>query len=220
MAYGKVIKESIYKKGCVIMRRTGKKIVAFWVCFVLFMGVAVNGYSLSAEAATKKETKQSAKQSKEKKVLVVYFSRTGTTKTVAKKIKKMTGGTMFQIQTKKKYPSNYDKMLDTAQKEQDEDVRPALKKKMKSIKKYDLILIGYPIWWGDAPMAVYSFLESHDLSGKTIIPFCTSGGTGIGSSVKNIKKVCKKAKVKAGLTANDVSDKQIRKWLKKNKVIQ
>lgn len=202
------------------MRRTEKKIVAFLVCFVLFMGLAVNGYSSSAEAATKRETKQSAKQSKEKKVLVVYFSRTGTTKTVAKKIKKLTGGTMFRIQTKKKYPSYYDKMLDMAQKEQDENVRPALKKKVKSIKKYDIIVIGYPIWWGDAPMSVYCFLESHNLSGKTIIPFCTSGGTGIGDSVKNIKKVCKGAKVKKGLTANDVSDKRIKKWLKKNKVIK
>lgn len=202
------------------MRRMEKKIVAFLVCFVLFMGVAVNGFSTSAEAATKKEAKQSTKQSKEKKVLVVYFSRTGTTKTVAKKIKKMTGGTMFRIQTKKKYPSNYDKMLDTAQKEQDENARPALKKKVKSIKKYDFVIIGYPLWWGDAPMAVYSFLESHNLSGKTIIPFCTSGGTGIGGSVKNIKKVCKGAKVKKGLTANDVGDRKIKKWLKKNKVIQ
>lgn len=202
------------------MRRTGKRIVAFLVCFVLFLGVAVNGYATSAEAVTKKETKQSAKQSKEKKVLVVYFSRTGTTKTVAKKIKKMTDGTMFRIQTKKKYPSDYDKMLDTAQKEQDENARPALKKKVKSMKKYDIILIGFPIWWGDAPMAVYSFLESHNLSGKTIVPFCTSGGTGIGGSVKNIKKVCKGIKVKKGLTANDVSDKKIKKWLKKNKVIQ
>lgn len=202
------------------MRRMEKKIVAFLVCFVLFMGVAVNGFSTSAEAATKKEAKQSTKQSKEKKVLVVYFSRTGTTKTVAKKIKKMTGGTMFRIQTKRKYPSNYDKMLDTAQKEQDEKARPALKKKVKSIKKYDFVIIGYPLWWGDAPMAVYSFLESHNLSGKTIIPFCTSGGTGIGGSVKNIKKVCKVAKVKKGLTANDVGDRKIKKWLKKNKVIQ
>ena len=125
------------------MKRTGKKIVAFLLCFALFMGVAVNGYSISAAAATKKDTKQSAKN-QEKKVLVVYFSRTGTTKTVAKKIKKMTGGTLFQIQTKKKYPSNYDKMLNTAQKEQDEKARPALKKKVKSMKKYDIILIGYP----------------------------------------------------------------------------
>lgn len=202
------------------MKRTGKKIVAFLVCFVLFMGVAVNGYSTYAVAATtKKEVKQSAKNQK-KKVLVVYFSRTGTTKTVAKKIKKMTGGTLFRIQTKKKYPSSYDKMLNTAQKEQDEKVRPALKKRVKSMKKYDTILIGYPVWWGDAPMAIYSFLESYDLSGKTIIPFCTSGGTGIGDSVKNIKKVCKGAKVKTGLTANSVSDKRIREWLKKNKVIQ
>ena len=125
------------------MRRTGKKMVAFLVCFALFMGAALSGYSFSAEAATKKEAKQSVRQ---KKVLVVYFSRTGTTKTVAKKIKKMTGGTMFQIQTKKKYPSDYDKMLDTAQKEQNEKARPVLKKKVKSMKKYDVIVIGYPIW--------------------------------------------------------------------------
>ncbi|MDE6851730.1 MAG: NAD(P)H-dependent oxidoreductase [Lachnospiraceae bacterium] len=201
------------------MKRTGKKMVAFLVCFVLFMGVAVNGYSTSAAAATKKDTRQSAKN-QEKKVLVAYFSRTGTTKTVAKRIKKVTDGTLFRIQTKKKYPSNYDIMLNTAQKEQDEKARPALKKKVKSMKKYDIILIGYPIWWGDAPMAVYSFLESYDLAGKTIIPFCTSGGTGIGGSVKNIKKICKNAKVKTGLTANDASDKKIRKWLKKNKVIK
>lgn len=123
------------------MKRTGKKIVVCLVCFILFMGVVVNGYSTSAKAATKKEAKQSAKNQK-KKVLVVYFSRTGTTKTVARKIKKITGGTLFQIQTKKKYPSNYDTMLNTAQKEQDEKARPALKKKVKSMKKYDIILIG------------------------------------------------------------------------------
>lgn len=202
------------------MKRIGKQILACMICLALFMGAVISSPSLPAEAAVKKEVKQSGEQSKKKRVLVVYFSRTGTTKKVAKKIKKMTGGTMFRIQTKKKYPSNYDKMLDMAQKEQDGNARPALKKKVKSMKKYDIILIGYPIWWGDAPMALYSFLESYDLSGKTIIPFCTSGGTGIGDSVKYIKKVCKGAKVKKGLTANDVSDKRIKKWLRKNKAIQ
>lgn len=207
------MKNHFSKKGCDIMRRTGKKMVAFLVCLVLFMGAALGGYSFTAEAATKKEAKQSAKQSKEKKVLVVYFSRTGTTKTVAKKIKKMTGGTMFRIQTKKKYPSNYDKMLNTAQKEQDEKARPALKKKVKSMKKYDVIVIGYPIWWHTTPRVVNTFLEKYNLKGKTVIPFCTSGGSEIDESLPALRKSAKGAVLKEGYTADSGSTAEIKRWL-------
>lgn len=193
------------------MKNILKRIIVFFVCALLFSGSIV-GYS--------DNTVKSATYANKNKVLVVYFSHTGTTKKVAKRIRKITGGTMFRIKEKNKYPSDYDQMLNVAQSEQESKARPTIKNKVKSIKKYDIILIGYPIWWGDAPMAIYSFLETYNLSGKTIIPFCTSGGTEISKSVKGIRKVCKKSKVKSGLTANDVSNKKLRKWLKKNKVIK
>jgi Hydrolases of the alpha/beta superfamily len=165
-----------------------------------------------------KEKTSAPKKAKKKKVLIAYYSRSGTTEKVAKRMQKLTGATLFRIQTKKKYPSNYDKLVKTGEKEQERQARPALKKKVKSMSSYDTVILGFPIWWDDAPMAVYTFLESHNLSGKTVLPFCTSGGSDISASVKHIRRVCKKSTVKKGLTANDVSNKKISSWLKKNRV--
>lgn len=128
----------------------------------------------------------------------------------------MTGADLFRIQAKKKYPSDYDRLVEVGEEEQERQARPALKKKVKSMKKYDAVILGFPIWWDDAPMAVYTFLESHNLSGKTILPFCTSGGSDISESVKHIRRVCKTASVKKGLTANGVSNKKIKNWLTKS----
>lgn len=192
----------------------------FTICFICVILTAIQIAECPAQTVTKKSSEQlqNSNAAKKPKVLITYFSQSGTTKKVAEKIKKMTGADLFRIQTKKKYTSNYDKLVDIGLKEQKKNARPALKSKVKSIKQYDTIIIGYPIWWDDAPMAIYSFLESYNLSGKTILPFCTSGGSDISASVKHIKKVCKKSVVKTGLTANDVSDKKISNWLKKNKV--
>ncbi|MFA6875696.1 MAG: flavodoxin, partial [Parabacteroides sp.] len=90
-------------------------------------------------------------------------------------------------------------------------------------KDYDVIYLGYPIWWGTMPMAVYTFLASYDFTGKTIIPFCTHEGSDLGSSVQDIKKVCPKARVLQGLAikgsnVNDPeSDKTVAAWIKKSK---
>lgn len=105
---------------------------------------------------------------KKKDVLVAYFSQTGTTRAVAKKIRKLTGGDLLQIKSKKKYTSNYDKLAKIAKKEIDKNTRPKVATAAKNIRSYDVIYVGYPIWWHTAPMTVGTFLERYDLTGKTI----------------------------------------------------
>ena len=153
-----------------------------------------------------------------KKTLVVYFSRTGTTKKAAEQIQKLTGADIVRLKTRKEYPSDYDEMLDIAQEEQDSDARPELATQITGFKKYDTILLGYPIWWGEQPMAINTFLESYDFSGKKIIPFCTSGGSGISASVRSMKKICKTASFGTGLDVTDAGKSRLQKWLQNNGV--
>ncbi len=153
-----------------------------------------------------------------KKTLVVYFSRTGTTKKAAEQIQKLTGADIVRLEARKKYPSDYDEMLEAAQKEQDSNARPKLASKITGFKKYDTILLGFPIWWGEQPMAINTFLESYDFSGKKVIPFCTSGGSGIADSVRSMKKICKTASFGTGLDVTNAGKSRLQKWLKSNGV--
>ena len=161
----------------------------------------------------------SAAQKNGKKVLVVYFSATGTTKVAAKKVKKATGGKLYQIKAQNPYTqddldySKDDCRANTEQ--QDEDARPAIKGKVKNIRKYDVIFVGYPIWWGEEPKIIRTFLESYNLKGKKIVPFCTSGGSGISGSMSGVKKAAKGAKVDDGKDLTDLSYKSVKKWVKK-----
>lgn len=181
----------------------------FWMnlllVFALIMGLALPAANVSA-----------ARKAKKKKVLVVYFSATGTTKGAAKKIKKATGGTLYQIKAAKPYTSadlNYDNDDCRANREQnDESVRPEIKGKVKNIRKYDVIFLGYPIWWGKEPKIIRTFLESYNLKGKEIVPFCTSGGSGISGSMKGIKASAKGARVAKGKDLTDLSYKSVKKW--------
>ena len=203
------------------MKKICRKFMICAICALLaampFAEICTAQPAAAAEKSLTPKTGKTERTAKaKKKVLIAYYSQSGTTEKVAKRIEKMTGATMFRIQTKKKYPSEYEKLTGMALKEQEAKARPALKKKVKSMKNYGTVILGFPIWWDDAPMAVYSFLESYDLSGKTILPFCTSGGSDISTSVKHIRKVCKKSTVKNGLTANEVSDKKLKSWLEKN----
>lgn len=145
-----------------------------------------------------------------KKVLVAYFSRTGdnyavgniskgNTHIVADMIAEMTGADTFEIKTKNPYPENYRECTEVAKKELADDARPALATKVENMKDYDVIFLGYPIWWSDMPMAVYSFMESYDFQGKTIIPFCTSAGNVLTGKESGIPKYAKGANVSQGL---------------------
>ncbi len=167
------------------------------------------------------------------KSLIAYFSRKGNnyvgssivnlpignTEVIAKKIQKLTGSDIFQIKTVESYPEDYMETTNVAQAEKKENARPELTDRIDNIDSYDIIYIGYPNWWGTMPMAVFTFLESYDFSGKTIVPFCTHEGSGIGSSERDIKKLCPNSKVLSSLAVRGGSveraDKDIADWLKK-----
>lgn len=184
----------------------------FWMnlalVFALIAGLAFPAANVSAASKTKK-----------KKVLVVYFSATGTTKSAAKKIKKATGGKLYQIKAAKPYTSaDLDYSNDNCRANVEQrggKVRPKIKGKVKSIRKYDVIFVGFPIWWSKEPMIIHTFLKFYNLKGKKIVPFCTSGGSGISGSIKGVKAAAKGAKVAKGKDLTDMSYKSVSKWAKK-----
>lgn len=142
---------------------------------------------------------------------------TGNTGVVAAMIAEATGADLFSIQTVEKYPDTYDATLDQAQEEQGEDARPQLASQIENLDIYDVIFLGYPNWWGDMPMAMYSFLDAVDLSGKTIVPFVTSGGSGFSSTISTIESMESGATVQEGLaiSASDAASAQdqVNEWL-------
>ena len=172
------------------------------------------------------------------KSLIAYFSRKGNnyvagsivnlpignTEVIANKIHKLTGSDIFQIKTVKSYPEDYTETTNVAHEEQRENARPELTEIVDNMDSYDVIYIGYPNWYGTMPMTVFTFLESYDFSRKTIIPYCTHEGSGMGSSERDIKKLCPNAKVLSGLAIRggsvDKADKDVAYWLKKLNLIR
>ena len=158
-------------------------------------------------------------QNQNGKILIVYYSKTGNTRAVAEYIHQAVGGDIFEIKPAKTYPEDYKSTTIVAKQEQKDNARPELASNVKDIAQYDTIFLGYPIWWGTMPMFFFTFLESHNLSGKTIIPFCTYGGSGLGKSAADIKKLCPGATVKSalGLRAAKASSSQadVIAWLKR-----
>jgi len=175
-------------------------------------------------------------------ILVAYFSRVGNTdfdadvdavtsatlnlvdgelvgynKIIADMIVQITGGDLFLIQTEKTYPSEYTKTTDVAMDEQKSDARPELLSHVENMEDYDIIILGYPNWWGTIPQAMFTFLEEYDFSGKTIIPFATHEGSGLGSGESDIKKLCPDATILDGLAIRGGSvsgaQEQVKKWL-------
>lgn len=193
-----------------MVKRNCKMGISLLLVLTLIVGLAFSVTNVNAASNAKKKTQ---------KVLVVYFSGTGTTKSVAKKIKKATGGKLYRIKAADPYTkadldySNDDCRANVEQ--QNESVRPEIKGKVKKIRNYDVIFIGYPIWWGKEPMIIRTFLESYHLKGKKIVTFCTSGGSGISGSMKGIRAAAKGAKVIKGKDLTDASYKSIKKWAKK-----
>jgi flavodoxin len=157
-----------------------------------------------------------------KKILVAYFSHSGNTREIANQIHKSAGGDIFEIQSVKPYPYDYDAVVEQARQELDSDFKPALKTKMENIKPYDLVFIGYPVWCSTVPAPVRTFLSEYDFSGKTIVPFCTHEGSGLGRSVTNISKLCPKSTLLDGVAiwGSDVKTAQSKvvEWLQKIKI--
>lgn len=179
-----------------------------------------NTSSKGAQTKTEGTSDNKAKPGIEgKKILVVYFSQTGNTKVIADKIHENVGGDIFRIKTVKPYPTDYNTLVDQAKKEQENNYRPELATKVENMNSYDVVFVGYPDWWGTMPMAVFSFLEEYNFSGKTIIPFCTHEGSGLGRSVEDIKKLCQHSTILDGLAIRGRSvknaDKDVSEWLSK-----
>ena len=151
------------------------------------------------------------------KSLVVYFSWSGNTQNVAEAIKANTDSDIFEIIPETPYSDDYDTVLELAQEEQSENARPAISGSIDNIGDYDVIFVGFPNWWGDMPMILYTFFDSYDLSGKVIAPFCTSGGSGLSNTVNEIKELEPDATVTDGLhigssSASDPDD-AVSQWL-------
>lgn len=154
-----------------------------------------------------------------KKVLVTYFSHSGNTKVIAEKINSILNGDLFEIKTEDTYPAKYNLVVDQAKKEFIAQYRPKLINHIENFNEYDVIIIGYPMWWYTCPMAIFTFLESYDFSGKVILPFCTHEGSELSSSVEDIKKCVPSAIIKEGLAIRGSkisdSDKLIHSWIQK-----
>ena len=142
---------------------------------------------------------------------------TGNTGVVADMIAQATGADLFSIRTVEQYPDTYDATIDQGQQEQSDGARPELATHLENLDSYDTIFLGFPNWWGDMPMAVYTFLDEVDLSGKTVIPFVTSGGSGFSNTISTIQQMEPHATVQEGLSIGASSatgaQQQVESWL-------
>ena len=159
---------------------------------------------------------------KPRKILVAYFSHSGNTREIANQIHKSVGGDIFEIRAAKPYPHDYDAAVELARQELDSGHKPALKARVENIKSYDLVFIGYPVWWSTVPAPIRTFLSEYDFSGKTIAPFCTHEGSGLGRSASDISKLCPKSTLLDGVAirGGDVKTAQnkLSEWLLKVKI--
>lgn len=148
---------------------------------------------------------------------VIERLKTGNTEVAAGIIRKLTGADLFKMEQIQPYAAGYNECIAQAQADQRRNARPELKKYPETLAEYDVIYLGFPNYWSTMPMAVFTFLEHFDFSGKTIRPFCTHEGSGMGSSVSDIKKLCPGANVEEGLAIRGGSvnsaEKEIRAWI-------
>lgn len=165
------------------------------------------------------------------KKLVVFYSRAdenyvngmikklevGNTEVAAGIIEKLTDAKMFKIEQMQPYSKDYNECIAQAQADQKRDARPELKSYPETLEDYDTIYLGFPNYWGTMPMAVFTFLEHFDFSGKRIRPFCTHEGSGLGNSIKDIQRLCSDAKIEKGLAIHggsvERSERDIERWI-------
>lgn len=216
-------------KSPIYSRRQVLKLAGSAACLAVFGSTAMTTSSLAAESG-------------DDKILVVYFSMPetdspgnmtrdednstvvidgkvlGNTQYVAQLIQKMTGGDIFRIEPRKPYPTDHRILVKLAKEEKKRNYRPPLAERIENMDPYGTVFLGYPNWWADLPMVMYSFLESHDLSGKTVIPFNTHGGSGFSSTISTIVKLQPNARVvRNGYTVSrnvvDRAKPDVAEWL-------
>ena len=155
-------------------------------------------------------------------VLIVFFSWGGNTRGIAQEIQSQTGADLFEIELVEPYSSDYNTVLDEAQRDQNAQARPEIKNHVENIDDYDTIILGYPNWWASIPMPIASFLEEYDLSGKTIVPFCSHGGGRFGQSLTAIAKLAPDSTIGEGLaisySGGSGMPSDVSAWLEENNI--
>ena len=215
-----------------------KKIFTLMIFAATFMLTACGGQSGDKPASTEKPAsaeKTAVEQPTApngKKILVVYFSRTGeeynvgtitkgNTAIVAEFIAQKVGANTFEIKAETPYPDGYEECTALAKRELESNARPKFVANVDNLAQYDTVFIGFPIWWGAVPRVLLTFLEANDFSGKTIVPFCTHGGSGLAGTEREIAEACPNAKLLDGLAivgkqcqdAPDAVRKDVDAWL-------
>ncbi|MCW9711465.1 hypothetical protein LQ318_00995 [Aliifodinibius salicampi] len=156
---------------------------SFTLLLVAFFGlISCSSNAQEQDAATGEIDKEN--------ILLVYLSRTGNTEAVAEIIQQEVGGEMVQLKLQTPYPENYDAIVEQVDKENETGYLPPLKTKIEDIQDYDTVFLGFPTWDMQLPPPMKSFLNEYDLSGKTVIPFNTNGGYGLGSSIQQVEELC------------------------------
>jgi len=200
-----------------------------FACFLLISGCS------STEPKDNNSNKQTILN--KDKILIVYLSRTNNTKTIAEIINKNVDGKLIALELETPYPENYQQTVQQVVKENETGYLPTLKTKIDSIEKYDVVFIGFPTWDMKMPPPMKSFLHQYDLSGKTVIPFNTNAGYGVGSGFQTVKELCPKSKVlkgfeiqggverdgiKLAIKDEKVKDAEmkVKKWLQEIKILK
>lgn len=198
--------------------------------FIKSFALLVAGLLMSVSCSGNGATKEKEVMEKKAKVLIVFFShagenyavgniKVGNTKIVADEIQKVTGGDEFEIVANKNYDLPYNDLVNVAKEETEKGEKPSFKGEIKNIDDYDTVFIGGPIWWGTYPRVMFTFFDKYDLNGKTIIPFSTHEGSGLGSVVEDLKTIYPNATFKEAFsiygteTRKDLS--KVDKWLKR-----
>lgn len=205
-----------------------KKILIIVILIVLLLGVVITFGILkkgdkkvdresnnNSETNTNQNETSNSNQNTNQKVAIIYFSATGTTKEVATALKEVTNGDLIEIIPEEKYTSNdlnYNSDCRANREQQDSTARPKIANKIE-VDKYDVIYLGYPIWWGTVPKIILTFLDTYDLTGKIVIPFCTSGGSGIEQSLTDLKNYKQNIEWIEGKRFTNSSKQEIQNWV-------
>lgn len=216
-----------------------KKVFSILMAFILLLSLAACSNSTNnggSSSSTQESSTQSSEPTEDQSIsskpvseptdepteagsksLVVYFSWSGNTENVAKAIQSQTDSDIFEIVPATPYSDDYNTVVDLAQEEQQNNARPAISGNIENIEQYDVVYVGFPNWWGDMPMILYTFFDSYDLSGKTVALFCTSGGSGLSNTVNEVKSLEPSATVTDGLHIGSSSasnpDNAVSEWL-------
>ena len=206
------------------------------IFFLFICYLSINACSNVHQQLITKDDETEVFTNKNKQVLIVYLSRTQNTKAVAQMIQQMMGGELVELALQNPYPQDYRAIVAQVQKENETGFLPVLKTKIENIHQYDTIFLGFPTWGMQLPPPMKSFLKQYDLKGKTIIPFNTNAGYGVGSGFESIKQLCIESKILTGFSVEGGKERdgvlfvmkgekevmvreQVKKWLGEIKML-